>query len=172
MSTPSYIKQRHQTLKSIVTSNQLSTNTLGGEFKGTYIYHFWSGLDGRSTVVNHKRCVILVSELQFLFRAAKYIITYYQSYTTPFLDTSGGHIYITSGRIRTVEVLFEIIQDVFFWFLSSEIIIEAIDCLRIEQHNFTPIVHTTRYHQYANFTWRGTRECYAWTSGKGWSNCW
>ena len=40
-----------------------------------------------------------------------------------------------------VEVLLEIIQDVFL-FLISKLIIEDIYSLKIEQHHVTPIVHT------------------------------
>ena len=84
-------------------------------FKRPYLYHFWLDLDGRNTVGNHTRRVILISEFKITFRAATYtnqrrqmiksIVTSNQWSATPFLETSKDHIYITSGRILTVEVL-------------------------------------------------------------------
>ena len=53
-----------------------------------------------------------------------------QSSATYFQETSTEHIYITSGRIWTVEIMLEIIQDVLFLFLNSKIIIESIDHLK------------------------------------------
>ena len=146
------------------------------------IYHLWSDIYGRSTVGNHTRHVIFISELKITFISAKYIkhrrqllesiVTSDQSYATPFLETSKDLIYITSGRICMVELLFEIIQDVLFWFLSSTLIIEAIDCLNIKQQYCTLIVHTKQYHHRFHFAWIGTRECYTLSAGKGWRNFW
>ena len=89
------------------------------KFKSPYLYHFWSDLDSRNIVLNHTRRVIFVYELKITFMSAKYIeqrrqtlksiIIYNQSSATPFLETSKDHIYITYGRVWTVEVLLEII---------------------------------------------------------------
>ena len=88
-------------------------------------------MDGRNTVGNHTRRVILISKIKIKFRAAKYIeqshqtlesiVTSNKSSTTHFLETSKDHIYITSGRIWTVKIQLEIIKDVLILFLSSKL---------------------------------------------------
>ena len=67
--------------------------------------------------------------LKITSRAAKYIeqrcqtiksiVTSNQSYTTPFLENSKDYIYINSGWIWMVEVMLEIIQDVFYYFWAQ-----------------------------------------------------
>ena len=111
------------------------------KFKSPYLYHFWSDLDSRNIVLNHTRRVIFVYELKITFMSAKYIeqrrqtlksiIIYNQSSATPFLETSKDHIYITYGRVWTVEVLLEIIWNVLFWFLSSKLRSEQTNTLNI-----------------------------------------
>ena len=78
-----------------------------------------------------KRRVVLISELKITFRADKFIeqmrqtlesiFTSNQSSTTPFLEKPKDHIYITSGCIWMAEILLEIIQDAFFWSMSSKL---------------------------------------------------
>ena len=75
----------------------------------------------------------------------------------------------TSLMLGMVKVMLEIILDVLFWCLSTKLIIEAIDFLKIEQHHYTLIVHTKLYHHHVRFDWKGTRGCTSWPAGRGWS---
>ena len=111
--TAKYTKKRRQMIEYIFNSNQSSTTTLLEASKDhIYIYHFWSDLDGRNTVGNHKIRFIYIYELKITFRAAKCIkqkrqilesiVTSNQSSTTTFMEISEEYICITSGQIWTV----------------------------------------------------------------------